>query len=872
MTSTQTKLTFAKRIIGAFTTLVLISCGGGGGGAGSGGGFLPDNNGTPTPSYTLTISGKNAGGVATNEFSASSPLTIEVLVEDTSTNTATVVSGAVVDLQSTVGAITPANASALTNASGVAEFTLSFNDEEGAGTITASYVLDGTTYSDTFNVQSIVEPTTEPVIDASIFNADPTPKDLGDTLVISSIDPYRENTVTYKLSNSQGQPLSGELIQVTTNKGILTPMDGYILTDDQGQATVTLSYNDTITAGGGRLSAIHLALGGQVSRENLIQVVSPNEVAENGTAVRVGYLDLPDPLPISYQTSTVEAFFEGRIRLTPADGLIVNEGSITLEVDVVLTDGVTAVSVDDRVKTVQKVLLESDCISTGDASISPANPVSTANGLASAVYKADPDCVGEDQISATLLFGSDKTSEVASEVVTVSQAAEDKSINYVSSSVSSLALRGTEGFTDLPEVAFIQFQVVDADGGPLSDEIVELNATSRLGGLTLTVTDPNNISGADYVTDSEGLITVELASGGVATQTRVSAKLAETGEVAFSEVISISTSIPDDDSVTVALSEYSVAEGLSDITRGTTLTVKLADRFNNPVPEGYFVYFTTEYGAIPASCEIQIDDVGQSFCQVEWRVGQPLPDTVSALDLSDVDCPDYTSASPDIYDPCPSVLGISEVSRNTILISVTGEESFVDNDGDGVFSIGDSLIAELGEPFLDANYSGARDLGEEFIDQDGDGIYDLDLYPGFTGIVCDPVAGCDADTITLYRNVEFVLSAGSEYYISVVDSTPRQLDPSADPVVSGTTYDFYVSDRFNNWPATGSSIQITSTGECELTSEAGFAIPNSNAERAYQNRFRVGGADDDPATMDSVKITISDPAGVTGAVSFACIP
>ena len=1158
---------------------------------------MPDNNGTPTPSYTLTVSGKSAGGTATNEFSASSPLTIEVLVEDTSTNTASVVSGAVVELESDLGVITPANASALTNASGIAEFTLGFNQEEGAGTVTASYVVDGTTYSGTFNVQLIVEPTNEPVItlslaatnstgdpvttlsqgspvtltasfvstldgvatpingelvtintnvgdvnpsnntaltdangdavftvsfngtegagtvavtaslngvdytdtlnlqaqdigapyeisiqivndsdvqtnvlsssqsltvqalvrridggvfvsvgagesvqleatlgrvvgngialtnaqgiasfdlifdgtigagvviasfdsgtemvssaatveavasagptvsiattvngvtstqfdaasdmtvvvtvvgsadyavaagdtvslastigtvagngsailvdnagnleatftvtsdgefgsgtltvsvdvggqkfeesvnftvvslklDASIINADSTPKDLGDTLVISSIDPYRENTVTYTLTNSQGQRLSGELIQITTDKGILTPIDGYILTDDQGEATVTLSYSDTITAGAGTLTATHVALGGQVSRENLIQVVGPNEVAENNAAVRVGYLNLPDPLPAGYDTSTIESFLEGRIRLTPSDGVIVNEGSITLEVDVVLTDGVATASVDDRVNTVQKVLIESDCISAGDASVSPVNPVSTSNGVASAVYKAGPGCVGEDQISATLLFGSDKTSEVAIDVVTVSQAGKEKSIRYVTSSVNSLALRGTEGLTDLPEKTLIQFQVVDANGGPLSGEIVELNTTSKLGGLTLTVTDANNISGADYVTDSEGLITVELASGVVATQTRVSAKLTETGEVAFSEVIAISTSIPDDDSVTVAISEYSVAEGLSDVTRGTTLTVRLADRFNNPVPAGYFVYFTTEYGAIPASCEIQIDDVGQSFCQVEWRVGQPLPDTVAAQDLSDVDCPNYVSASVATYDPCPSVLGISEVSRNTVLVTVTGEESFVDNDGDGLFSAGDTLIVEVGEPFLDANYNDAHDPGEEFIDEDGDGLYDSDLDPGFTGIACDPDSGCVADTITLYRNVEFILSAGGEYYIAVVNGG-QQLDPSADPVVSGTTYDFYISDRFNNWPASGSSVEITATGECEITSESTFVIPNSPAERAYQNRFRVGGAVNDPDTTDSVKLRITDAAGVTGSVSFACTP
>ncbi len=246
MTSTQTKLNFAKRIIGALTTLVVVACGGGGGGAGSGGGFLPDNNGTPTPSYTLTVSGKNGSGAATNEFSASSPLTIEVLVEDTSTSTASVVSGAVVDLQSTVGAITPANASALTNASGVAEFTLSFNDEEGAGTVTASYVVDGTTYSGSFNVQSIIEPANEPVITLSLSATNST----GDTVTTLSQRSPATLTASF-VSTLDGvvTPIAGELVTINTNIGDVSPSNNTALTDANGDAVFTVSFNGTEGAG-----------------------------------------------------------------------------------------------------------------------------------------------------------------------------------------------------------------------------------------------------------------------------------------------------------------------------------------------------------------------------------------------------------------------------------------------------------------------------------------------------------------------------------------------------------------------------------------------------------------------------------------------
>ena len=75
MTSTQTKLTFAKRIIGALTTMVVVACGGGGGGAGSGGSYvayISDRyNNQPAVGATISVT-------ATGECSISSPATYTV--------------------------------------------------------------------------------------------------------------------------------------------------------------------------------------------------------------------------------------------------------------------------------------------------------------------------------------------------------------------------------------------------------------------------------------------------------------------------------------------------------------------------------------------------------------------------------------------------------------------------------------------------------------------------------------------------------------------------------------------------------------------------------------------------------------------------
>ena len=1364
MTSTQTKLTFAKRILGALTTLVLVACGGGGGGAGSGGGFLPDNNGTPTPSYTLTVSGKNAGGTATNEFSASSPLTIEVLVEDTSTNTASVVSGAVVELQSTVGTITPANASALTNAAGIAEFTLGFNQEEGAGTVTASYVVDGTTYSGTFNVQSIIEPSNEPVITLSLaatnstgdtvttlsqrspatltasflstldgvatpisgelvtintnvgdvspsnntaltdangdavftvsFNgtegagsvgvtasldgvaytdtlnlqavatnmnyklalyqsdgvtplngasftadsplsfvatledvstgvavpvkselvlanatignlsqasaltdlagearftlnaggvigagvvsasfetplgavttqanvavtsnaavsytiditngsngwvfsdanpltldvtvsasdasdlsgllvtlttdlglvvgngsailqevsgvytarftvnyanvvgagtltasfssaqetyidtqsvetiaaeayrltiiqdvtivrpgspmtlivrlddADGAPKSnqtvslnntigalsrssgvtdsagetefllsydgaSGDGLVtanytangntytqslrvviagapyklsdvtfldfnsnpiadaiISSTDPYREITASVTLTDLGGNELENRLIQFVSAKGQLTPIDGYVLTDATGVAQVTIAYTDDITSGIGELSASYVSALGTVSSIADIQVVSPNLV--------IGSLEAP-------------IFSEGLIRSTPANGSIVNQGSAVLEVDILDGAGLDIANADntDLNTSEQIVAFNSTCLDDGSSTLSPANPIATSSGQISVTYTAGPGCIGEDEVIATLQFGASATAQIASQVLTIAAAVEAVSIEAVDTVPTTIAIAGTGAATNLPESSTVRFRVVDENGAPVANEQVDFSLSSSVGGVNLSALTLD--SGAD------GLVTVTLNSGSLPVQAVVTAELNSTGQLVTSDIVSVSTGIPDQDSLTLFATQLAIPSAADVVNTETTVSVRLADRYNNVVPDGSFVYFTTEFGAIGNSCQIT-----DGSCNVTWISQDPYPSDSNLFDLSDVDCDFYDiddgaggaldgnllNDSDSVMDPCPgpfdpvfsgvrSALGygltdaddavaVEQGSRSSILASTTGEESFTDEDGDGLYSDAapaDTLGDAVGEPFLDTNENGVRDAGEYFEDSGAaatSGVYDDgDALDGgvniFTGIACAADAvDCTDTTLSIFDNLTLVLSPSSDYYIALVSEERNVIAAESDDgrlvTFTGTTityagddsatitytldgpvrqsyqlvgqpggtyavgkrrliqdgldvvpgsYVAYISDRYNNQPAAGSTISVTAAGECSISSPATYTVPDGNAPYAYSAGIEIGAVTNVATTVDSVTISISNPGGTAVSQTFPCTP
>ncbi len=60
---------------------------------------------------------------------------------------------------------------------------------------------------------------------------------------------------------------------------------------------------------------------------------------------------------------------------------------------------------------------------------------------------------------------------------------------------------------------------------------------------------------------------------------------------------SVSMGFPDNDSFTFSADRYNI-EGAGFADETAAITMQLSDRFNNPVPDGTVVSFTTEGGSI----------------------------------------------------------------------------------------------------------------------------------------------------------------------------------------------------------------------------------------------------------------------------------
>jgi len=797
----------------------------------------------PTVSLATTV-----GGVASTQFDASSDMAVVVTVAGSADYT--VSAGDTVSLASTIGTVAGNGTALLVDNAGNLEatFTVSSDGTVGVGTLTASIDVGGTVFDANKGIESLGAPYE---LSAVTF-VDSTSAALANA-ILSSVAPYRSITASVTLTDLSGVALQNRLIQFVSAKGQLTPIDGYVLTDATGVAEATIAYTDDIISGVGELSASYVSALGTVSVVADVQAIAPD--------LLIGAIDGIN-------------FTQGDIASTPASGSLVNQGSAVLQLDIVNAGlNIANASDADRIKSIQSIAFSSFCLDNGLSTLSPGSPITTSSGQLSATYTAGAGCTGDDEVMATLQFGGSAAAQTASQVLTIAAAVEAVSIEVVDVTPTTLAIAGTGALSNISETAVAQFRVVDGNGSPVQGETVNFSLSSTVGGLTLSVVSA--ISGAD------GLVSVTLNSGNVPTSTLITAELDSTGQLISSALVTVSTAIPDQNSFTIFSDNLSVSQAYPAVNQTSNISVRLADRYNNVVPDGSVVYFTTEYGAIDASCSIVAGE-----CSVVWRSQAPKP---IGSNLLTVDCPDYDNdgdgtANNDAvgtFDPCPtsSLTGIEQGSRTTILATTTGEESFLDVDGDGLMSdfLNEFIDAQhdLGEPYLDANEDGAYQINEFFVDDDSSGSREDgdNLYTGIGCTAATLTSGeCTGTTLSVFDNIALILSPSDNLYIAMVDTAtaPDSLVQNGGNVAAGS-YVAYFSDQYNNQPANGATITVSATGDCSIVSPTTFTVPNNNAANAYRIGIEIASVAA-TAGADTVSVSIANPGAATVTQTFTCIP
>ncbi|MEP4146604.1 MAG: hypothetical protein ABJL54_05235 [Halioglobus sp.] len=666
-------------------------------------------------------------------------------------------------------------------------------------------------------------------------------------------------------NNENGAPVADVIVNASTDSGLLDPSSGNALTNAEGAVTFT------VRAGADRGAGTIVI---QVTDENGVSIEESVNFEIGVGELRLGRLE-------------GTTFFDAEIGISP-DGPISAKGEAILDLAIVDKNGLP-------IGTAESISINSLCIDVGDSTLTPANPIPVIDGRIEVTYKSE-DCAGADELTAEVIgagamaFG---TVEVADAIA--------GGLTFVSATPDLIVLKGTGGGPSRQEKSEVVFRVVDSNNQPVEDVDVIFSLTTEVGGLTFS--PKTATSGAD------GNVSTIVSSGDVATVVRVvaTADAGDLGEAsAVSDVLKVSTGLPDQNSISLSVEgSFVVEEGMTKDGVTRNLIVRMADKFNNPVPDGTAAVFTTEYGSIESSCAT----VGGA-CTVTWTSQAPrIPtleenqDLVVTINDAGYSCPSHSGSS----GPCPDDLGSIRGGRSTILVTAIGEESFVDSNANGVYDEGERW-ANLTEAFLDNSENGFYDdattscqsnpgsltckAGSEeiFTDFNSNGRFDADGddelngYPDegveavYNGLLC-PVEGdgvyCSRELLNVRDSAVLILSTDPNWEIALYNGRT----PISSGTTFGNTYTAYVSDIFNSKPTAGSSVNVAVSGACEITGKDSFEVPNTTAPGAFSLSFTQAGeveyasckGESRPDASGELTITLSPKdGGPDYSESWAC--
>jgi len=478
----------------------------------------------------------------------------------------------------------------------------------------------------------------------------------------------------------------------------------------------------------------------------------------------------------------------------------------------------------------------------------------SSRGLVSASYTA-AGCERDDRITADLEPLSPVT---ATGTIGFTEAAIVPSIEFDGLSSDRISLLGT-GDSGRPETAQASFVLNSRDGEPIADYAVRFSLTSTRGGLTLL--------SEEATTDSQGIVSTAVRAGTLAarTQVRATVRAGDNFFSALSEEILVSSGLPDQNSISLTADPLNVAGGDTDGLE-VTITARLADHFNNPVPDGTAVNFATEYGAVGALCQTE-----NGACTVTWISQEPR----RSLNYAER-TPTVENTVCDTYDglgPCPRPLHKFQGGRSTVIATALGEESFTDANGNGRYDPGESF-SDLAEAFIDHNeddrYNPATDfcrpqpsllcasgLEEAFFDVDRDGEFSEGngLY---NGSLCPREldgADCSRELITVRRDIVIVASSADQRF-ALVDSMNRLLPESA--TISPGEYVLYIADLYNNPPPGGSVVALESE-DCTIASALESTRPDTNAPGAWSVPIVLDDTENDERISGTVSVSLTLP-------------
>ncbi|MEN9372543.1 MAG: hypothetical protein RIR79_95 [Pseudomonadota bacterium] len=461
----------------------------------------------------------------------------------------------------------------------------------------------------------------------------------------NSISASGATTLTVKLTDPSLIGIPNQVIQVAppaNNTQITFPEGTAGLTNAQGIATIKIARASLLASGAGALTVTYDYKPGALT--TYPDGTAPPSAAKVVTTY-VGY-------QLATSNVTLNSLSAGASRLAPYG---TTQVSVTANVNGVPQSGITV----NFGASCGQIPLSATTNSNGVASVSytASDATTTTTTTTPATGAGTSGCSGRTvEISASTLGAQAATTSINVDAATATN------LKFSSAAPTRIYLSGSGGSTQ----SIVTFQLVDANNSPISGKNINFTLKTTTSDVISVAkaslgTIGNTSNTASGTTDASGTVSIPVFSGTIPTSVIVNAALASNTSVQTdSAVLAIASGRPAQARVSLSISEMAI-RGMNFDGATTKVTMSLADRQGNPVPDGTVVNFVTEGGVmIPPTCTTgttSTGTAGDSQCSVQLRTQNPRPANGDGL--------------------------------VTILAYVAGEEDFVDANRNNVYDCGE---------------------------------------------------------------------------------------------------------------------------------------------------------------------------------------
>lgn len=468
--------------------------------------------------------------------------------------------------------------------------------------------------------------------------------------------------------------------------------------------------------------------------------------------------------------------------------------------------------------------------------VSPATASTNSQGLVQVSYSASNPALTNDQGcsgSTVSIVASTTGATPVSQNLSI-DLAPATNLLFVDAMPATIFLVGSGGVTQ----SIVKFKLVNASNAAIQGQNVQLELRDLAGGIPKTSFGAvGNIAAITQPTNASGEVSVPVFSGTVPTNVSVKATLVSNQNITTtSAVLAVASGRAAQSRASLAVSEVAI-EGADVDGVTTAVTMSLADRQGNPVPDGTAINFVTEGGVmIPPVCVTGVVP-GDSRCSVTIRSQNPRPAN----------------------------------GLVSILAYAAGEEDFVDLNFDNVYSTGEpftdlgnafrqdaALVGGLSGPYVDGYFSVPR-AGSAPCTQ---------VIPGQLSFLgrpnsCDSVWGA-ADV----RQQAVVVFATSRAVITAGSMVARSPIERSNPVTNGLfEVAVVIADGNGNSMPTGTKVEFSAIDDgvsvpgldivalCSVASTSSHVIESTVAPRPFLVDLRFC------AAGDKVRINVTSPLG-----------